>query len=196
MVRQSQLNTAAASAQTYATRAYSYLLGISSSTNRYKTWFGTYTASRKSTVQNHFRLINSDQFSSFTYDCACTDPDTYAYVCAYIFRSRDCYSVTDRSLDQIPTSLERSTCAVLSGTLQTLALTPRLELLSTNPPILPSTVVLMIGFMVSLPARAWLSATRIGPSTTPTVTSTLLRTTPFCRYYLSWTLDDWNKRSQ
>ena len=85
--RQTQLNTAAASAQTYANAAYTYIRGISSGTNRYKTWFGTYTASRKNTVQNHFQLISSRQFSSFTYDCSCTSPGIYAYVCAYILQS-------------------------------------------------------------------------------------------------------------
>ena len=90
-----QIRTAAASAQTYASKAYSYIQGISSGTRRYKTWFGTYTTDRKNTVQGHFRLINSRQFSSFTYDCTCNDPGTWAYVCAYISRLWDGCTVTD-----------------------------------------------------------------------------------------------------
>ena len=82
---QSQLNAAATSAQTYANNAYSYLQGISSGTPRYTTWFGAYDSSRKSTVQSHFQLMSSHQYSSFTYDCSCTESDTYAYVCAYTF---------------------------------------------------------------------------------------------------------------
>jgi peptidyl-Lys metalloendopeptidase len=78
--RRTLINTAAASAQTYTNNAYSYLVGLSSGRPRYRTWFGTYTASRKSTVQTHFRLIRSHPFSTFTYDCSCTDPNTYAYV--------------------------------------------------------------------------------------------------------------------
>jgi len=57
--RQSQLSTDAANAQAYAGNTYSYVSGISSGTTRYTTWFGAYTAPRKSTVQNHFQLISS-----------------------------------------------------------------------------------------------------------------------------------------
>jgi len=79
--RRIQINAAASSAQTYSVRAYSYIRGISSRTLRYTTWFGTYTSSRKSIVQDHFQRISSRQFSSFTYDCStCTAPDTFAYV--------------------------------------------------------------------------------------------------------------------
>jgi len=52
--KQSQLNAGAASSRTYAGNAYSYLTGISSGMSRYTTWFGTYTSSRKITVQSHF----------------------------------------------------------------------------------------------------------------------------------------------
>ena len=83
--RRSQINVAASSAQTYASRAYSYIQSISSGTRRYTTWFGAYTASRKSIVQDRFRLISGYRLSTFTYDCTCTNPGIYAYVCAYIF---------------------------------------------------------------------------------------------------------------
>jgi len=91
--RWSQINTAITNAEDYAELAYSHLRGISTSTTRYNTWFGNYTASRKSTVENHFRLMDSNKFSSFTYDCYCAIPGIYAYVCAYnihpgiVFRS-------------------------------------------------------------------------------------------------------------
>ena len=85
--RQSQIHAAARSAQAYSRNSYRYLAGISRGTRRYTTWFGAYVTARKNTVQNNFRLINSRQFSSFTYDCTCNDRDLYAYVCAYIFQS-------------------------------------------------------------------------------------------------------------
>ncbi|PPQ90621.1 hypothetical protein CVT25_006705 [Psilocybe cyanescens] len=66
--RQAALNTAIASAETYASNAY-----------KYTTWFGAYTTSRRNNVLSHFNLINSNDFNTFTYDCACTD-SSYAYV--------------------------------------------------------------------------------------------------------------------
>ena len=84
--QQSQLDSAAAGAQTYAANTLSYISGISSGTDRYTTWFGTYDATRMATVKTHFQLMSSHQYSSFTYDCTCTEAGTYAYVCAYIFQ--------------------------------------------------------------------------------------------------------------
>ena len=84
--QQTQLNTAAAGAQTYAASALAYILGISSGTTRYTSWFGEYDSARKGTAQNHWQWISARQFASFTYDCTCTEEDTYAYVCAYIFQ--------------------------------------------------------------------------------------------------------------
>ncbi|QRV85904.1 peptidyl-Lys metalloendopeptidase [Ceratobasidium sp. AG-Ba] len=77
--QQSQITTAANSANTYVANANSYLAGISSGTTRYTTWFGTFTSSRFSTVKSHYSLIGTDPTSS-TYDCTCTDSGTYAYV--------------------------------------------------------------------------------------------------------------------
>ena len=62
--------------------AKSYLSSHTSSTTRYTTWFGTYSSSRHSTVLSHFSKISGSDFSSFTYDCTCTESDTYAYVYA------------------------------------------------------------------------------------------------------------------
>ncbi|KDQ16121.1 hypothetical protein BOTBODRAFT_157394 [Botryobasidium botryosum FD-172 SS1] len=78
--QQSLINTAVSSAQTYADNAYNYLTGISSGTSRYTTWFGSYDATRKSSVQSHYSLIRGSGLSSYTYDCSCTDAGTYAYV--------------------------------------------------------------------------------------------------------------------
>ncbi|KAF4611490.1 hypothetical protein D9613_004137 [Agrocybe pediades] len=77
--RQTILNTAIASAETYASESYKYLSSLSSGTTRYTTWFGAYTSSRKSTVTSHFQKIDANNFSTFTYDCTCTD-SAYAYV--------------------------------------------------------------------------------------------------------------------
>jgi peptidyl-Lys metalloendopeptidase len=78
--RQSALVSAASQAQTYAAQSKSYLDSHTSSSTRYTTWFGTFTSARRSTVLSHFNAINGNTFSSFTYDCSCTDSGTYAYV--------------------------------------------------------------------------------------------------------------------
>ncbi|CDO73189.1 hypothetical protein BN946_scf185007.g244 [Trametes cinnabarina] len=48
--------------------------------SRYTTWFGSYTSSHHNTVLSHYTKMNGNNYSSFTYDCTCTDPSTYAYV--------------------------------------------------------------------------------------------------------------------
>ena len=128
------IKKAAASAQTYASKAYDAMQSITSSTRRYKTWFGTYTSARHSLVQGHFWLIGSHKFSDFTYDCTCNDPEKWAYVRAYIFQCWNFRSGADQSLDYIRPNSERSTSAVLSGMLPTPVLIPRLERLSMNLP--------------------------------------------------------------
>ncbi|KAF9523095.1 peptidyl-Lys metalloendopeptidase [Crepidotus variabilis] len=78
--QQSSLVSAASAAQSYAASAYSYANSISTGTTRYVTWFGTYTASRHSTIVSHYQKISGNTFSSNTYDCTCTESGTYAYV--------------------------------------------------------------------------------------------------------------------
>jgi peptidyl-Lys metalloendopeptidase len=78
--QESLLNTAATNAQSYAASAYSYLGSHTSTTPRYSTWFGTYTSTRHTLVTSHFSHLNSGSYAGFTYDCTCTDADTYAYV--------------------------------------------------------------------------------------------------------------------
>jgi peptidyl-Lys metalloendopeptidase len=77
---QTSLVSAASAAQSYAASAYAYASSHSSSTTRYTTWFGTFTTARYNTVLSQFTSINSNTFSSFTFDCTCTESDTYAYV--------------------------------------------------------------------------------------------------------------------
>ncbi|KAF9469757.1 deuterolysin M35 metalloprotease [Collybia nuda] len=77
--RQTILNAAASAAQSYAASALSYLNSHTSTSTRYSTWFGTFTAARRSTVLSHFSLISGNNFASYTYDCTCTD-SSYAYV--------------------------------------------------------------------------------------------------------------------
>ena len=60
--------------------ASSYLDSTTSDTPWYNTWFGAYDDGRHSTVQSHFDNIAGNDFSSFTYDCTCTDAGTFAYV--------------------------------------------------------------------------------------------------------------------
>ena len=86
--QQSQLETAADDAQTYANDTYSYIANISNGTARYTTWFGEYDEDLKSIVENHFDLINANDFSSnFTYDCSCTETYVAGWVCAYTSKS-------------------------------------------------------------------------------------------------------------
>ncbi|PPQ80565.1 hypothetical protein CVT25_001599 [Psilocybe cyanescens] len=78
--QQSALVSAASAAQSYAASSLSYASSHTSATTRYTTWFGTYTAARHSTVVSQYTKINGNAFSSFTFDCTCTDSGTYAYV--------------------------------------------------------------------------------------------------------------------
>ncbi|KAJ3502211.1 hypothetical protein NLJ89_g8991 [Agrocybe chaxingu] len=78
--QQTSLVSAASAAQSYASAALSYANSHMSATTRYTTWFGTYTSARHATIDSHFTAISGSTFSSFTYDCTCTDSGTYAYV--------------------------------------------------------------------------------------------------------------------
>ena len=82
-----EIAEAANGAQTYTNNALTYLKGISSSTDQYTTWFGTYTDLRKGIVQSHFRLMALRKFATFTYDCSCNEAGVFAYVCTYTSQS-------------------------------------------------------------------------------------------------------------
>jgi peptidyl-Lys metalloendopeptidase len=58
----------------------SYLQEHASGTARYIAWFGDYTDQRHGTVLSHFEHIHENDFSSFTYDCTCSDADVFAFV--------------------------------------------------------------------------------------------------------------------
>ncbi|OBZ68536.1 Peptidyl-Lys metalloendopeptidase [Grifola frondosa] len=77
---QSGLVTAASAAQSYVAGALSYLQTHTAATPRYTTWFGSYTSSRHSTVLQHYTNMNGNDYSSYSFDCTCTDAGTYAYV--------------------------------------------------------------------------------------------------------------------
>ncbi|KZV80963.1 peptidyl-Lys metalloendopeptidase [Exidia glandulosa HHB12029] len=79
--RQTLINTAASNAQSYAAESYAYLSNHTSTTTRYTTWFGTYTAARHTTVTSHYQKISARSFAANTYDCTCTE-DAYAYTYA------------------------------------------------------------------------------------------------------------------
>ena len=81
---QSQLNAAAGNAQSLAANAS---VSISSDTPWYSRCFGAYNASRLATVQNHFRSISDGNFSSFTYDCNCTDTGYFTTIGSYLSQS-------------------------------------------------------------------------------------------------------------
>ncbi|KAI8086143.1 uncharacterized protein BX664DRAFT_386594 [Halteromyces radiatus] len=73
------INAAVYAAVDYITEAHSYLQQISSGTPRYTTWFGSYTASRKNSVEDHFAAIGNSPLS-VKYDCTCTDQKRYVGV--------------------------------------------------------------------------------------------------------------------
>jgi peptidyl-Lys metalloendopeptidase len=77
--RQSSLLTARSNASTYATNSFNYL-NAGTVGARYTTWFGTYAASRYSTVRSHYSNIRSAMdTASVKFNCTCTD-SAYAYV--------------------------------------------------------------------------------------------------------------------
>lgn len=80
--QQTGLNAAIPAAESYAAAANKYVSGLNSATDRYSTWFGACDAGRSGTVKTHFSNIDGNDFSTFTFNCACTD-DSYAYVCEY-----------------------------------------------------------------------------------------------------------------
>ncbi|MFY0522514.1 M35 family metallo-endopeptidase [Archangium gephyra] len=77
---QSSISSAFSSARTYANNASTYLNGITASTTRYKTWFGTYSSTNVTTARNHFTNIkNALANAAVVVDCSCND-SYYAYV--------------------------------------------------------------------------------------------------------------------
>ena len=80
--QQSLLVSAASAASKYAGDAFVYVRSHTSPTPRYTTWFGTYTSARHGIVQSGFSAVSGNAFSSFSYDCTCTDSDLFAYVYA------------------------------------------------------------------------------------------------------------------
>ncbi len=78
--QQSTILSAVAAASTYANGANTYLAGMSSATERYETWFGTFATSGLITATKNFTAIK-DAFDNkpITVDCGCKK-NYYAYV--------------------------------------------------------------------------------------------------------------------
>ncbi|KAF7355924.1 Peptidyl-Lys metalloendopeptidase [Mycena venus] len=74
------LVSAASAAQTYANNAKSYLTTQTTTSTRFVTWFGTFTTAHHTTILSHYTKMAAATYSSYTFDCSCTDTDTYAYV--------------------------------------------------------------------------------------------------------------------
>ena len=84
--RQSTLVTATSNAESMSLKARNYLNNLPSTSrptdSAYRTWFGSYTTTRYSTVQTHYNNIyNAFNTKRFTYHCDCTS-SAYAYVYA------------------------------------------------------------------------------------------------------------------
>lgn len=87
--RISQIGSSLSNAQTYSTNAYNYLVARTTTADRtastrYRTWFGSYTSSRYTTVQSHYNsLKNALAGQTFILNCDCaSDTSVYAYVYA------------------------------------------------------------------------------------------------------------------
>ncbi|KAF8740052.1 hypothetical protein AX14_008960 [Amanita brunnescens Koide BX004] len=78
--QESEITSAILTATQYAKKAFNYLQAHLSGTPRYATWFGDFTDERRDAVISHFAHIHGNDFSSFTYDCTCSDPGVFAYV--------------------------------------------------------------------------------------------------------------------
>jgi peptidyl-Lys metalloendopeptidase len=82
--RRTSIATAMTSAKTYASNSANYLTNYATASRansvRYKTWFGSYTSTRWTTVNNNFKKISSAlQNQAIQFDCGCTD-SYFAYV--------------------------------------------------------------------------------------------------------------------
>lgn len=74
------LVAAAAAAQNYASSTHAYTQSHTPVSVRYTTWFGIFSMARHDIVDFHFSKLNNNSYANYTYDCTCTDPDTFAYV--------------------------------------------------------------------------------------------------------------------
>ncbi|CAE6509038.1 unnamed protein product [Rhizoctonia solani] len=77
--RQTQIASAITSGASYATDSYSHLTSNPSGSTRYTRWFGTWSSSRYNLALTSFSRLRTYP-AGWTYDCTCTDADTYAYV--------------------------------------------------------------------------------------------------------------------
>lgn len=78
---QDQITLSAQVASLYVADAEKYLSTVTTSSQRYMTWFGTFAQSRHDTVLSHFTNIRSSNVKTYTFDCACTESsDVFAYV--------------------------------------------------------------------------------------------------------------------
>ncbi|KIY66487.1 zincin [Cylindrobasidium torrendii FP15055 ss-10] len=79
--QQGLIDEATAAAQGYVEESSSYLNSNPLSTDRFATWFGTYTDARHSTVASHYSNMLDNPYSQYTYDCStCSEAYAYAYV--------------------------------------------------------------------------------------------------------------------
>jgi peptidyl-Lys metalloendopeptidase len=78
--QQSDLIAARAQAKAYSLNSKNYLSGNNYTNPRYSTWFGTYTSSRYTTVQNHFNdIYDAFNTAGVNFNCGCKQ-NYYAYV--------------------------------------------------------------------------------------------------------------------
>ncbi len=79
--QQSTIIEATASANQMSDEAVAFLANAPAAAQRYKTWFGAYTAARQALVKQHFSAIaDALDTQPMTFDCGCAKENYYAYV--------------------------------------------------------------------------------------------------------------------
>jgi peptidyl-Lys metalloendopeptidase len=79
--QQQLIAQAAVQAKAYSEAALQYLTSTKTSTERYKTWFGKFTAKRHQKVIAQFTKLANNDFSAMTFDCSCDEADTCTFLC-------------------------------------------------------------------------------------------------------------------
>ena len=159
-------------AQEILFEAYDHIYRMRTPTDRYKTWFGSYTPNRGRKVKDIIWWSKVTQLSSFRFNCTCdftkVDPLSVAYVCMSVSNSRIIIQSLIAFFHQPPTFPETCGSALASG------LTISITVLVYSSMSLPTSWVsatLGTKNMARMLASGWLGTTQIWPSRMPTTTS-------------------------
>ncbi|KAF6759242.1 hypothetical protein DFP72DRAFT_886098 [Ephemerocybe angulata] len=79
-IQEWDLGLAGDQANKYTASAMVYLDSLSTPTERWNAWFGSWTFDRQATVRYQMAFLANNNFESYLYDCTCQDKGVYAYV--------------------------------------------------------------------------------------------------------------------